>query len=311
MKKAFIKEFISKAPSPSRGEGNAPAFGTPSLDNAPQLRFPPSLAKRGLGGVSDSRRGKGELISPPLRGGDEGEGDRCGFANDSIGKSLKPTLPTTGHGFFRTVIASVLLMFIAIVTFPSVSISSETDDSIEKIQKAYEKIRDMKGAFTQKNIIKDLNKTDTYKGEFYIKQPLKMKWLYTGKAAQDIFINNDTVMIYKKGDKQAYKGKFDKKTYGQTPIALLGGFGNIRQEFNISGRGNSLLLKPKSPLGNITSISLTLSEDDFPIKSFTIQDGRSNVIEIVMRNVRTNTGLKDSLFEFQLPKEVNVFEYNP
>ena len=56
---------------------------------------------------------------------------------------------------------------------------------------------------------------------------------------------------------------------------------------------------------------MTLSEDDFPIKSFTIQDGRSNVIEIVLKDVRTNTGLKDSLFEFHLPKGVNVYEYNP
>lgn len=202
-------------------------------------------------------------------------------------------------------------MFIAGIAVAPASNSKEPDDSIEKIQKAYENIRDMKGSFTQKNTIKDLNKTDTYKGEFFIKQPLKMKWLYTGKAAQDIYISNDTVMIYKKGDKQAYKGKFDKKTYGQTPVALLGGFGNIRQEFNISGRGNSLLLKPKNPLGNVTSISITLSENDFPIKSFTIRDGRSNVIEIVLKDIRTNTGLKESLFEFQLPKGVNVFEYNP
>ena len=129
----------------------------------------------------------------------------------------------------------------------AVSNSAGVDDSIEKIQKAYEKIKDMKGAFTQKNTIKDLNKTDTYKGEFFIKQPLKMKWLYTGKAAQDIYISNDTVMIYKKGDKQAYKGKFDKETYGQTPVALLGGFGNIRQEFNISGRGKPCCSNPKAP----------------------------------------------------------------
>jgi len=214
------------------------------------------------------------------------------------------------RSFIRTVIASVLIMLVTGMAIPPVSNSSGPEDNVEKIQKAYEKIRDMKGAFIQKNTIKDLNKTATYKGEFFIKQPLKMKWVYTGKAAQDIYINNDTVIIYKKGDKQAYKGKFDKKTYGQTPIALLGGFGNIRQEFYISGRGNSLLLKPKNPMGNITSITMTLSEEDFPIKSFTILDGRSNVIEIVLRDVKTNTGMKDSLFEFQLPKGVNVFDYN-
>ncbi len=48
IKNTFTKEFISKAPSPS------PA------------------------------RGEGCNISPPLRGGDEGEGDVCGFTNDRI-----------------------------------------------------------------------------------------------------------------------------------------------------------------------------------------------------------------------------------
>ena len=215
------------------------------------------------------------------------------------------------RAFFRTVITSVLFICMAGLSLPALSISAGVDDNIEKIQKAYEKIKDMKGAFTQKNTIKDLNQTDTYKGEFFIRQPLRMKWVYTGKAAQDIFIGNNIVMIYKKGDKQAYKGKFDKETYGQTPVALLSGFGNIRQEFNISGRGNSLLLTPKKHLGNITSISITLSDDDFPIKSFTIQDGASNVIEIALKDVKINTGLKDSIFEFSLPKGVNVYEYNP
>lgn len=207
--------------------------------------------------------------------------------------------------------ATAFLLCVSALSLPQLAISSELDGNIDKIQKAYEKIKDMKGSFTQKNIIKNLNKTDSYKGEFFIRQPLRMKWIYTGKASQDIFINNDTALIYNRDGKQAYKGKFDKTAYGQTPIALLGGFGNIRQEFIITGKGNTLLLKPKSPLVNITSISMTLSEDDFPIQSFVIQDDRSNVIEIVLKDVKTNTGLKDSIFEFSVPKGVSVYEYNP
>jgi len=49
------KEFISKAPSPS-----------------------PSPS-----------RGEGYIISPPLRGGDEGEGDVCGFTNDHLSSFFK------------------------------------------------------------------------------------------------------------------------------------------------------------------------------------------------------------------------------
>ncbi|OGW26625.1 MAG: penicillin-binding protein 1C [Nitrospirae bacterium GWC2_42_7] len=85
------KEFISKAPSPSRGD-NAPAFGTPSLKiTPPGSASPPLKIRGGKGGVMISGRGKGELISHPLRGGpacpvgrDEGEGDVCGFTIENI-----------------------------------------------------------------------------------------------------------------------------------------------------------------------------------------------------------------------------------
>jgi len=214
------------------------------------------------------------------------------------------------NSFFRTVFISVLFLCLAGTIFPQVSFSSDIDNNIEKIQKAYKKIRDMKGSFIQKNTIKDLNKSNTYKGQFFIRQPFRMAWMYIGKAEQDIYINNDTVLIYKRGDKQAYRGKFDRTTFGQTPVALLSGFGDIKQEFTISGSGNSLLLKPKNPLGTVTSITITLSDDDFPIKSFVIQDGRSNVIEIELKDVKLNTDLKDSLFEFSLPKNVKIYEYN-
>ena len=173
---------------------------------------------------------------------------------------------------------------------------------------AYEGIKDLKGSFTQKSVIKDLNKTEHYKGEFFIKPPLKMKWIYKGKTAQDMTINNDTVLIHKKGDNQAYRGKFDRSTYGQTPVALLSGFGNIGEEFTVSGRGETIVLKPRRPIGNVTSIRITMFDGEFPIRSFVITDSYSNVVEIELRDIKINTGLKDSLFELTLPKGVNIFE---
>src|ERR1700690_101429 len=173
----------------------------------------------------------------------------------------------------------------------SVVYGSEADERISRIQKAYEGIKDIKGDFSQKSIMKDLNRTETFKGDFYIKPPMKMKWIYTGTAAQDLIINNDTVLIYKKAENQAYRSRFDKATYRQTPVALLGGFGNIKDEFIATLKGDSLVLRPKKPMGNITSIKVRISDEGFPIRSFTITDSYSNVTEIDLRNVIINTGL--------------------
>jgi chaperone LolA len=207
----------------------------------------------------------------------------------------------------RPVIILLLTVLALVMTF-NLSPAADADESIARIQKAYEGMKDMKGSFVQKNVVKDLNKTDTYRGEFFIKRPLRMKWAYTGKAAQDLIINNDTVLIYKKGDNQAYKSPFSKDTYGQTPVVLLTGMGNIRDEFIVTGKGHVLVLKPKKPMAGVTSITVMLSDDDFPIKGFTIKDGRSNTVEIELKSIKINPGLQDSLFDLNLPKGVTVYE---
>jgi len=199
-------------------------------------------------------------------------------------------------------------LFLTFALTSALSFASGTDDAVSRIQKAYEGIKDMKGTFVQKNVIKDLNKTDAYNGEFFVKRPLKMKWVYKGKASQDLLINNDTAIIYKKGDNQAYRSKFNKETYGQSPVVLLTGMGNIKEEFTITGTEKALTLKPKKSMAGIISIILHLSDAAFPIKGFTIQDGRSNTVEIELKDIKINTNIKDSLFDLNLPKGVNVYE---
>lgn len=206
------------------------------------------------------------------------------------------------------ILAVFILISFFCISAPVNCTASEAAKNVSRIQNFYKTVRDLKGLFIQKNTIKDLDRTDVYNGEFLIKYPLKMRWMYKGKTPQEIIISGGTVIIYKKGDSQAYKGKFDSSTYGQSPVALLSGFEDITKSFNITGSGNSLILKPKNPSGNISSIKLIMSGGDFPIQSFTIFDGNSNVVEIELKDIEINTGLKDSLFEFSLPEGVSIYE---
>lgn len=191
------------------------------------------------------------------------------------------------------------------------ALASDPDDEVRKIQEAYSRIEDIKAGFTQKSLIKDLKRTDTYKGSLYIKRPSKIKWEYAGDKAQEVIINNDKITIYNKKDKQAITGRFDKQTYGQAPIALLSGFANIKEEFKITGRNSKLILIPKNPMGSIASIEIETSSENFPIKSFTIIDTRANIVEITLKDVETNTGIKESFFETRLPEGTKIYEHNP
>jgi len=186
--------------------------------------------------------------------------------------------------------------------------AEETDDQAMKIQKAYETIKDIKGNFVQKSVVKDLKRTDTYSGRFFIKPP-DMKWEYTGSKPQTIYVSENSILIYQKSENQVIKSKFDRATYGQAPIALLAGFGDIRHEFDVvSDTPGRLVLKPKKPMGNIDRIDVVTSDVEFPIKSLTIYDRLSNRVEIILKEVRINSGLKNSIFRFTPPKDASIIE---
>lgn len=203
---------------------------------------------------------------------------------------------------FQGIVSLLLLLFSVI--------SSGSDLTVEKIQKAYERIKDIKGNFVQKSYIRDLKRTDTFKGTFMIKMPAMVRWQYHGNGQDtDVIINNDEMVIYQKKDKQAFKGKFDRATYGQAPIALLSGFGDIEKEFETAIKDGRLILRPKRQMGNVMSIEITPSDGEFPISSLNIIDSRSNRIDITLKDVTLNTGIKDSVFDFSLPKGVSMYEY--
>lgn len=213
--------------------------------------------------------------------------------------------------FFVCFLSFIFLHPASGIQRPDVCFASQNaDDEVKKIQEAYTKIKDIKGSFTQKSFLKDLKKTETYNGMLLIKRPSKIKWEYTGGKPQQVIINNNKIIIFKKKEKQAFKSNFDKQTYGQAPVALLSGFGNIQEEFKTTSKNKKLILTPKNPMGSIALIEIETSSENFPIKSFTIIDTRSNKIEIKLDNIETNTDIQDSIFEFNLPEGTKIYEYN-
>jgi outer membrane lipoprotein carrier protein len=224
--------------------------------------------------------------------------------------TLKNKNKFTINSIYFVVVSILLSAVYCLLITPSIAFSS-ADEEITKIQKAYEGIKDISGSFVQTSYIRDLKKTETFKGRFFIKRPMMMKWTYKGEQEQDVVIKNDEITIYQKKEKQAFRSRFDRETYGQAPMALLSGFGKIREEFSASEKGGVLVLKPKKPMGGILSIEIEPSEGEFPIKAFTIFDSYSNRIAMTLKDVKINTGLEDKLFKLSLPKGVTILEHNP
>lgn len=190
----------------------------------------------------------------------------------------------------------------------SIAYSQENHDLLTRIEESYKDITDIVADFEQKSVLKDLKQTVTFKGKLYVKMPSRFRWVYSDHDFQEVIINNDIIIVYNKKEKQAIKSHFSRERFGSVPIALLGGLGDIRRDFYVSESKGKIILKPSVPIPGILSIELTTSDEDFPVRRLKITDTNMNTIEISLKNVKVNTGLKDSLFEFQPPERVKIIE---
>jgi outer membrane lipoprotein carrier protein len=200
-----------------------------------------------------------------------------------------------------------LLIILLLFLFANPILAQDT--ALSKLNKAYKNINDASGSFIQTSYIKDLDKTQKFKGRFFIKGD-KIRWQYEGEFPQVIFLNRETLIVYDRKRKQAIQSIFSEEKYGQLPIALLSRMADFEKDFEITEKSeNTLILIPKTKMGNIKKIEITIQDEDFPIKFLKVTDTSANTVRIDFYSVTINKNLKDSLFQFIPKKDDTVLKY--
>ncbi|MEN2995264.1 MAG: outer membrane lipoprotein carrier protein LolA [Thermodesulfovibrio sp.] len=200
-----------------------------------------------------------------------------------------------------------LLLILIFFLYLNWSFAQQT--TITKLNNTYKNINDAFGRFIQTNYIKDLDKTQKFKGKFFIKAD-KIRWQYEGEFSQVIYIDKNTFTIYDKSKKQAIQSSFSEEKFGQLPLALLSRIADIEKDFEIIEKSeNRIILTPKTKMGNVKKIEIIICDEDFPIKSLKITDTLANIIKIDFYSVRINTNLKDSIFKFVPKKDDTVLTH--
>lgn len=210
--------------------------------------------------------------------------------------------------FFSLFLLFLIPHFLIIISSAS---ASSVDDLVSRIQKKYAEVHDLQGVFHQTSYLKDLDRTEKYSGEFYIKKPSRLRWKYGAPRDEEVLIMGDEIWIYKKSEKQVLKSNFSKEAYNQIPIAMLESLGDLESDYEIKMTADEVLeLVPRKRMGFINRVILITGSGDFPIKSFTIFDlyGNSNVIEL--KELTINPGLEDSFFIFKMPAGAELFDYS-
>jgi len=188
---------------------------------------------------------------------------------------------------------------------------------ITKLQARYEGLQDLESDFTQVTQFKGFSTTLTSKGRTYLKKG-KLRWDYLEPSKQQIFVDGDQVLFYVPEHQQVIKTRLSIELDSQVPVRLLAGTGHLDRDFNVRWRDETkhrgmdgaylLSLTPKTPATDFTEIQMEVNPQDFLIQKIILQEPGGNHSTFEFSGIKSNHGLKDRLFNFDIPKGVVVVE---
>ena len=214
-----------------------------------------------------------------------------------------------------------LFIFLSLATVPPfLAWAEELENIINSVQAQYSRINDFSTEFEQYSRLKALGRTKVTRGKAFFKKPGMMRWDYQGDAGQKIISDGYTLWLYFPEDNQVQVGRFSRVWAGRTLTAFLTGMGDLRRDFEPSfaaekktdAEGNYLLLlKPKEALGQLDKLVVAVDRQRYLLVSISFTDRLGNLTQIRFKNIRINQGLKNSLFTFTIPPDVDVIKISP
>ena len=198
-------------------------------------------------------------------------------------------------------LASFFLLFLLIF-----SASSVAGGLYNRLQSSLKGIKTLTGTFVQKTYMKDIDRTQVFKGRFYMKSPDKMKWVYTSKSTDVVYILGEKLIIYQPEENQAFITKTEGMGLSASPLRILLAKDLSKMDFLITESEDSIILTPKKDELMIKKIKLTISPKEHLIKKIELIDASGNQTVIEINNYSINPDIDSSVFQFHPPKGTTI-----
>jgi outer membrane lipoprotein carrier protein len=186
---------------------------------------------------------------------------------------------------------------------------------VKKVDARYQKTTDLTAEFAQTTSVRGFASVIKSAGRVYLKRPGKLRWDYLEPTLEQIFVENDKVQFYIPEHKQVLNGQLSKMTNSQAPLQLLQGIGRLDEHYLVAltpdgakGNGGLPLLSLTPPEGGPDQPRIVVEIDaaTYFLRRVELHDVNGNVSTFTFSAIKANTGLKDELFVFTVPKGVEV-----
>jgi outer membrane lipoprotein carrier protein len=184
---------------------------------------------------------------------------------------------------------------------------------VDRLQKNYDATLDFVADFRQDTEVKTLNRSLKAWGKLSFKRPGKMLWRYDEPKGQFVLADGHYLYFFQPEQNQIIKSPLKNAFRTDIPLSFLLGIGNLKKDFNAALKETDdtqyvLRLEPKGESGGFSEILLGVGKNSANILWISVRDASSNLTTIRFSGIRKGVGLKDTLFNLQIPNGVDVVE---
>lgn len=200
---------------------------------------------------------------------------------------------------------------------PEASACDDVAHSVARIQERYDGIRDLSADFEQvsQTVVMgggaSLEPTATH-GKVVLAKPGRMLWSYLEPEPSFVISNGDVVWIYDVEGRQVTRVPVDRGYLAGAALQFLLGQGRLAETFRIEvtrceGGDIGLELVPRAP-ASYERLTLTSEAATGLVTETSIVDLFGNRTSLRFSNIRVNGSPDPSVFEFTVPKGVELLE---
>jgi outer membrane lipoprotein carrier protein len=180
-----------------------------------------------------------------------------------------------------------------------------------RVQQRYDTIKDFEADFVQTYEGGVLRTKSTESGTLSVKRPGRMRWVYAKPERKEFVADGTRVYAYIPADKQVIVSPMPE---GTTPALFLTGRGHLVRDFTatvttlpgVFAGLTAIKLVPRKPDPELESLVLTIDETTLQIRQLQAVDRQGGRSTFIFTNLKENRGLSDKIFEFRIPRGVDV-----
>jgi chaperone LolA len=210
----------------------------------------------------------------------------------------------------RVLVLISLASGIVLATQP-IRAADTAEDVLQRVRDRYDQITDARLYFTQMVTMALAGIEQKVSGTLYLKKPNMYRLELPERT---VVTDGKTVWSYSVPNKQVLIDRFKLTPGSLTPEQILTGapedFSSTLLDPERVGDSKTIVVKltPRNDASLIESLKLWVDDQSWLIKKVELIDVNEKKTEYLVRDIKTNTGLPDSQFTYEVPDGVEVVD---